>query len=296
MSEPTHKTEHHTPEKTHEPLTVPAAAATPPPITAAPTASLLPQPSEKLTKLKTAFLYVLITGLAAAALTSVIALLIGQFNSAILKSLLTIFIFFTHGLFILAILWADRHNQIGKLLLPSTITALAFANLVTTTLGTWEIISTDLAWRTFGLYMLALGAVFVITGLLRLRIAQQATQIALLSTIGLIAVAVVGLAPWVLQIFTHFDPLYYRIIAALSILATAAFLIGLILRGIALGHSSTLKTTAPAKQPASGGMLAIYITVGTLTAFVWFAGFIGFIVSGVDSSTYHSDYTQNRYY
>lgn len=254
------------------------------------------EPSGRISKLKVAFLYVLIIGLAAAALTSVIALLIGQFNSSITKSLLTIFIFFTHSLFILALLWADRYNQVGKAVLPTAILVLTFANLITTTLGTWEIISVETAWRALGFYFLVLGAAFIVTGILKLRLTHQATQISLFTSIGLIAATILALAPWVLQVVTTFDPLYYRIVAALSILATASFLIAIILRGIALGHDPLLKSTAPKKQPVAGGMLAIYITTGVITSLVWFTGFMGFVVSGVYASYPQNDNSYNRYY
>ena len=261
-----------------------------------PTPNAIPTPSPRLTKLKTAFLYVLIGGLAASAIISVVALLMGHFSSVLLKALLTIFVFFTHALFILAILWADRYNQVGKLLLPTALLILAFSNLITTTLGTWEVISGATAWRALGLYFLIIGAVFVITGILKLRIVHQTTQIALYTTIGLIAATVATLAPWVLQIVVNFDPLYFRIVAALSILTTASFLISLILRGIALGHTPALKTTAPVSQPIPGGLLAIYIVVGVLTSFVWMGGFVGFVASGVEASTSHYYTDSNRYY
>lgn len=248
-----------------------------------------PQNESRLTKIKTAFLYVLIAGLAAAALTSVVALLVGQFNSTIGKALLTIFIFFTHSLLILAVLWADRYNQVGKLVLPTTIVVLVFASIITTTLGNWEIISAEVAWRAIGLYFLVLGAAFIVAGLLRLRLAQQATQIALYTSIGFIAATIVALIPWVLDLFRNFDPLYFRIIAALSILAAASFIIGVIIRGIALGQNESLKLTIPEKQPTTGGLLAVYITVGVITGIVWFTGFIGFIMSGVESTSPYSN-------
>ena len=255
-----------------------------------------PTTADRLSKLKTAFLYLLIGGLVTSTLISVIALLIGQFNSSILKSLLTIFIFFSHSLFILAILWADRYNQVGRLLLPTSIVVITFANMVTTTLGTWELISTEFAWRALGMYVLVLGAIFMITGILKLRIAHQTTQIGLFTSIGLIAATVLALIPWVLQVVTNFDPLYYRVVAALSILATASFLIALILRGIAIGHKPQLTGTAPRKNPTTGGLLAMYITAGSITALVWFGGFIGFVVSGVDTSTPHREPEYNSYY
>lgn len=253
----------------------------------------------RLNRIKTAFLYILIIGLAAAALTSVIALLVGQFNSTIGKALLTIFIFFTHSLLILAVLWSDRYNQVGKLVLPTTIVVLVLANIVTSTLGTWEIISGEVAWRVTGLYFLVLGAAFITSLLLRFRLAQQATQIALYTSIGFIVATLVALIPWVLDLFSKFDPLYFRIIAALSILAAASLIIGMIIRSIALSQNESLKLTAPQKHPITGGMLSIYITVGVITSIVWVVGFIWFVVGAVDANTpyeRHQRYQLDRKY
>jgi hypothetical protein len=253
----------------------------------------------RLNRIKTAFLYILIIGLAAAALTSVIALLVGQFNSTIGKALLTIFIFFTHSLLILAVLWSDRYNQVGKLVLPTTIVVLVLANIVTSTLGTWEIISGEVAWRVTGLYFLVLGAAFIVSLLLRFRLAQQATQIALYTSIGFIVATLVALIPWVLDLFSKFDPLYFRIIAALSILAAASLIIGMIIRSIALSQNESLKLTAPQKHPITGGMLSIYITVGVITSIVWVVGFIWFVVGAVDANTpyeRHQRYQLDRKY
>ncbi len=251
----------------------------------------------RLGRLKTAFMYVLIAGLAAAAITSIIALLVGQFTSGIAKSLLTILIFFSHSLLILAILWADKFNQVGKLVLPTTITALVFFNMISTTLGTWEIINAETAWRAFSMYFLILGAAFIAVGLLRLRLQHQATQITIYSSIGLIAITVIALIPWVLNIFDNFDELYYRVIAALAILATTTLLIGIVIRAIALGRDETLKLTAPAKTPTPPGLLAIYITVGSLAAIVWCIGLTAFLVDGIQSSYPDSQYkSTNRYY
>lgn len=239
----------------------------------------------RLGKLKQAFLYVLIIGLVAAALTSVIALLIGNFFSeAIGKSLLTIFIFFSHSLLILGVLWADRYNEVGRKLLPTAIVALVFASMISTTLGTWEIINAELAWRIQGLYFLILGAIFIILGTLRLRVQQTATQIGSYITVGLVSAMVVAVAPWILKVVDKFDPLYFRIVAALAILAATSFLITLVLRGIAVGHNAELKKRVAPEHQIPGGLLAIYITVGVIASLVWFSGFIGFIVSAADSS------------
>lgn len=264
------------------------------------TPSTNPATESRLTKLKAAFLYVLIAGLAAAALVSVVALLVGQFNSAITKSLGTIFILLTHSLLILAILWGDRYNQVGKTLLPTAIVILVFANMITMTLGTWEIISDETAWRATSLYFLIVGAVFILVGLLKLRIAHQVTQVALFTTMGFLVATVIALSPWVLNLFSPLDSLYFRVVAALSILTTTSFIIAVIIRSIALAQNDSLTLTRPATQKIPGGLLSVYITVGVIAAMVWSTGLAGFIVSAFQSTVpYRSDsrsIERNRYY
>lgn len=250
----------------------------------------------RIGKLKLAFLYVLIGGLVTAALVAIISLLIGEFNSGIQKSLATIFVFFSHSLLILALLWADRNNEVGRSVLPTTIFALTLANMITSTLSTWEIISAETAWRAVGLYFLIIGAVFIISGLLKLRIKHQATQVGLFISIASISALIVALSPWVLDVVPEFNSLYFRIIAALSILASTAFIITVILRGIALSRNKELKATGPVSSPIPGGLLAIYITVGTIAAMVWSTGFVGFLVSAVESGRpAYTPYNSSRY-
>lgn len=230
----------------------------------------------KITSIKSAFLYILIAGLGLAAITSVVALLIGEFNPLIGKSLGTIFVLFTHSLMLLAILLADVRNQIGKAVISTTLFVTIFLNLITNTLGIWGILSAETAWRWVGLYFLALGGAFIITALLRIRTKSPAHQVATNTSIGFVIATLAVLSPWVLQVVTLFDPLYYRIVAALSILSTVSFLISIILRAIAND-----KKTEPVvkEQPLPNGMLAIYILVGIITAIVWNGGLIALIAS-----------------
>lgn len=250
----------------------------------------------RISKLKLAFLYVLIGGLVTAALVAIVSLLIGEFNSGIQKSLVTIFVFFSHSLLILALLWADRDNQVGRTVLPTTIFALTLANIITSTLSTWEIISTETAWRAVGLYFLIIGAVFIITGLLKLRIKHKITQIGLYVSIAAISALIVVLSPWVLEVVPEFNSLYFRIVGALSILASTVFIITVILRAVALSRNNELKATSPVTHPIPGGLLAIYITVGTIAAMVWSTGFVSFLVSAVESGRpAYTPYSNSRY-
>jgi MFS family permease len=262
-----------------------------PPVVAPTPHPTIEQPN-RISKLKLAFLYVLIGGLAASGLLAIVALLIGSFSTEIQKSLQTIFIFFSHSLLILALLWSDTHDDVGRKVLPTTIFGMTLANIITTTLATWEIISVETGWRAVGFYFLVLGAAFIISGLLKLRIKHAVTYRSIYVTIVLISALVIALAPWVLNVFGDLDPLYFRIVAALAILTSTVFIIAIILRSMALARFTELNATKPAPAPMSNGLLAIYITLGVITAMVWCSGMTGFIVSAVDSnaSQYHRYY------
>ena len=254
------------------------------------------QPENRINTLKLAFMYVLIGGLASSALVAILALLIGSFNSAIQNSLLTILIFFSHSLFILALLWTDKHNEVGRGILPTTLFGLALANMITTTLATWDVISDSSAWNALGLYFLLIGGVFILIGILRLFIQHKPTKISLYGAAGAVTAFVLTLVPWVLSSTKDFDPLYFRVVAAVAILASTIFLIAIILRSIALARSPELRATKSASQPISGGLLAIYITIGSIAAMVWCAGLTGFLVSAVQASQPYRNDSYNRYY
>jgi hypothetical protein len=256
-----------------------------------PQAQKNPAPTH-MSKVKLSFLYVLIGGLVASALTAIIALLIGEFNEAIQRAMLTIFIFFTHILFILAVIWADKANQVGKTLLPTTIVILALANMITTTLATWDILTAETAWRSLGLYFLVLATVFTGIGILKLRIQQKIVSYLTYISAGLLVVMTVLLTPWVLGFGEVLDPAYFRGVGALAILISTVFLVAVIFRGIAVSRPGYVKPAVHQSTRVSGGLLSIYITLGVITAIVMCAGFTSFIVSAVESS-YPDGYYSN---
>ncbi len=244
-------------------------------------------PEHKLTTLKTAFLYTLIGGLAASAILAIVAILLGEFSTGIQKAFGTLFTFVTHSLFILGIVWADRKDRLGKDVIPTAILGTAFANIITSTLGTWEVITGETAWRAFMFYMLVIGIAFLVAAVGRLRIKNAPTDMTLNIALGSIVAWGISLVPWVFAVVDTFDPLYFRIVAALSILVGTLMIIALILRTIAKSRSKDIqaevkRTAAHAHLP--GGMLAYYITVGVLTSMIWFGGMIAFIADGVNTS------------
>lgn len=255
----------------------------------------------KLSKLKIAFLYVLIGGLVLSALISVFAILIGQFNEVVLKALLTTFIFMTHSLLILALLSADRHNTVGKDLFPTTIFVTIIANMFTTTLGTWGVWDGDISWRAFLLYMLVIGSSFIATAALSLRLAHRNTNIAVYTTVGLVALLTVVLIPWV---FAHtasdLGSFYYRLIGAITILTATTLSLTVIFNRIAVSqHPELLKTRQP-HQNIPGGLLAIYIVIGVIAAYAWSFGLASLIgsassVDRVQTQTQYNQYNQSQF-
>lgn len=243
----------------------------------------------KLGKIKLAFLYVLIGGLAASALLAIIAILVGEFNSALQKAFGTIFTFVVHSLFILGLIWSDKYDAIGRKIIPTTILAAALANIVTTTLGTWEIISDKTAGQAVLFYALLIGSSFIVSGALKLRVNHQATKALLYSTVGAIVAWTLLLTPWVFEVVERFNPLYFRIVGALTILMATLFIVAIIVRGIALSRSDKIRQEhkATPSTSISGGMLAYYITLGSIIGIIWLVGMISFIIHGSEANKAH---------
>ena len=253
-----------------------------------------PAEPKKLGKIRLAFLYVLIGSLAASALVAIAGLIIGEFNEVIQKALLTIFTIFMHSLLILAIVIADRHNLIGKAILPTVIGGLALVSLATTTLGTWEVITAELAWRLIGLYFFIIAATYVAVGVLKLYVNQIAVKALVFSSVALTALLTIAIIPWSLDLFGDLNSLYFRIVAAIAILGVTVALIAVIWRTIAIARTPELKATQLPSHPFSGGLLAVYIVSGVIAAIVATSGFTVFVVEAIQSGQPEYRY-DNRY-
>lgn len=250
----------------------------------------------KFSKIKLAFLYVLIGGLIVSALISVIAILIGQFNEVVVKALLTTFIFVTHSLIILAFVSADRNNALGRTIFPTTIFVAIVANMFTTTLGTWGVWDNDISWRAFLLYMLAIGAAFIATGALKLRVAHKTTNIAVYATVLFIALLTVVLIPWVFAPHVEWlGSFYYRVIGAITILGATTLSLSVIFNRIAVSQKPELAKHTQVKESLPGGMLAIYIVVGIIVAYAWLYGLVTLIASAATVNRPANYYNSRSY-
>ncbi len=232
----------------------------------------------KLGKLKLAFLYVLIGGLVISALISVVAILIGEFNDIVQKAIATTISLVVHSSIVLLVILADRTNQLGKAIVPTTFVVTVIASMVTSALGLWGVWGDDLSWRMVNVYALAIGIAFIIDGLMRLRLKTQLMQVLPYVTIGLFALLGLVLIPWILFFdATWVTDVYYRIIGATAILAVTSLVVTAIVNRISIAQKPELaKTTTPIPAYTSG-MMAIIITVGVFTAFFWLYGFGAFV-------------------
>lgn len=266
--------------------------------------------STRLSRVKLGFLYVVIGGLVVSALISVVAILIGEFNSVIQKALFTTFLLVLHGCIALLIVLADKRNQIGKSLIATTILGVVIANMVTSALGVWDILPGDMSSRLVGVYALLVGTAFIIAGMLRLRLPPQATTMLAYVSCGLMALLALGLIPWILFHDSPFlSDLYYRAIGAVGILTVTGLLITCIVNRITVAQHPELVAHQQKPQGYQGGMLAIVIVSGVLTAFFWLYGIGSFIYSAAyyrtpsyvqpQNDTYESydnDNTDDYYY
>lgn len=244
------------------------------------------QNKSKLGKLKLAFLYVLIGGLVLSALISVVAILIGEFNSMVQKAIITTVSLVIHSSLVLLVVLADRNNQLGKSIVPTTFVVTIIASMITSSLGLWDVWSDDISWRMVNVYALVIGTAFLVDGLLRLRLQKQVMQVLPYLAIGLFVLLMIAFAPWIL----FFDQpwvtdLYYRIIGAIAILAVTALVITAIVNRISVAQNPELAKNAPKLPAHSQGMLGIVITLGVVTSFFWFFGLTTFLYQ---ASTYEA--------
>lgn len=262
--------------------------------------------SSRLSRVKLGFLYVVIGGLVVSALISVVAILIGEFNSVIQKALFTTFLLVLHGCIALLIVLADTRNQLGKSLIATTILGVVIANMLTSALGIWDILPGDMSSRLVGVYTLLVGTAFIIAGMLRLRLPHQPTTALAYASCSLMAVLALGLIPWILFHDSPFlSDLYYRAVGAVGILTVTGLLITCIVNRITVAQRPELVAAQPRPQGYQGGMLAVVIISGVLAALFWLYGIGSFIYSATyyrtapyvqpQSDPYEVDDTYNDY-
>lgn len=252
--------------------------------------------TRKVSKIKLAFLYILVGGLVVSALISITAVLLGEFNSVVAKALLTTFIFVSHSLIVLAVVLADRENRIGTALVPTVILGTIIANMITTSLGTWGVWDTEYSWRAFMLYMLFIGVAFLVTWIKRIAIAHTVTKTSTYATLGVLVALTALLGIWIIAPDFAKEALFFRVIGALSILGITTLSVAVIFNRVAIAQKPELALTAPKEPALHGALLAIVITFGSVASLFWLFGFFALIAAGYTAETdSHSDRMERQY-
>lgn len=238
--------------------------------------------STKISKIKLAFLYLLIGGLVVTALISVAALLAGSISQSIQSAFITTSLIVVYSAMLLVVVLADTRNELGRSILPTTIFVLLTCQMITNILGVWEIISGDLMMRFVSAYFMVMAGAFLVDGALRLSLKSRVVKSLSYGTSAAIGLLVASLLPWILAgDKTVFGDLYYRVIAAISIVIVTMVIITAIMNRITVyqrPESRPIKSSAMA-----GGLVAIVATVGTITAMFMMGGIAVFVVAATNS-------------
>lgn len=232
---------------------------------------------KKIGTLKTGILYVLIGGLVVAALISIVAILIGEFNEVIRKALGTTLLVMSHCLLILLIVMADRNNLIGRSLILTTVLGTIFANIFTSIFGIWDIWEDSMSEHFLAFYVLLIGMAFVVTGIRKLWLKTKAVSITTTVSIAAAGLFTVVVTPWIFADNPELlDDFYYRLVGATTVLLATSFTLLAILNRIAVSRNPKL-VTKRTTAPLNAGLIVLFTLLGIIIAFCWLTGLFNMV-------------------
>ncbi len=127
--------------------------------------------------IKKYFLYVFIGGLVASSLISIVAVLIGEFNDFIQKSLTTTLLMVAHALAVLAFISVndDNRNKASDIVLD-TLFGVTIASFITSIFAVWEILTGSIIGHLYIMYFYAVIAALLIRALLNANRIDKVTR------------------------------------------------------------------------------------------------------------------------
>lgn len=210
------------------------------------------------------FLYTLVGGLIIAALISVVAVLIGDFNSTVSRALGTTGSMVAHTLVALFIISVSSQNKSGaSSLLSSTLLLITIASFITTILQIWEVITGRIAYDLYVVYFYTFCASLWSQLLLQMaeNFVDKATRIVSFVAIGFTWLFWALLLP---TIFTHYpDKLtefHYRALAATVIVLATMSVLTIVFRRIYVAKNPELKSVAIA-DPKWDVLVALVVLI-----------------------------------
>lgn len=176
------------------------------------------------------FFYILIGGLIVSALISIVAVLIGEINDLVARSLWTTVIMVAHSLVAVGFLSAasNSKNSDADEVVLNTLITLTVASFMTSVLGTWQVFSGDIVGDLYQLYFYVLFASILVFGLMHARFSDKATALSAKASIGITVTFVTYLIPSVFDNARVLPDVYYRGIAAMAILLSTTVVLTII--------------------------------------------------------------------
>ena len=177
--------------------------------------------------LKKYFLYIMIIGLVASALISVVAVLTGDFNEFTTKALSTTFLSVIHSLVFLAIVSKNERNERkSDVIIINTVLGIAIISFILSILGVWQLVDDSIVGRGYIILFYTFLLCFVAKVLLSVDLANRLVRTFTYTSLGLAFVLYLLLIPPVFVDYpAELPQIYYRIMSALAILfATSSVL------------------------------------------------------------------------
>lgn len=236
------------------------------------------QPPASRGNIKKYFLYVLIGGLVASALVSIVAVLVGEFNDFVQKSLMTTMLIVVHSLVVLAFIsvGGGRRNKASEIILD-TLFGITIASFVTSIFAVWEIVTGSIIGHLYLMYFYAVVAALLIRSLLSADRIDNVTRILADISIYITIFLFVLLMPSVFVEYpVELPDVYYRGIAATGILlGTTTILTAVFLRLYASKHPELVQNSN--KQFSAGkwvliaaaSLFILYLAYGLLSSLMY---------------------------
>lgn len=186
----------------------------------------------RATTIRKWFFYILIGGLVVSAVISIAAVLVGEINDVVARSLWTTFIMVVHSLIAVALISAatNERNSTADEVALNVLVGLAIASFITAAFGIWEVFSGAVVGDLYRLMFYALFADLLIFGLLHSRFSDTAIARSAKVSIGITVAFFVYLIPSVFSNSLNYTlpDIYGRGIAAFSILLSTSVVITII--------------------------------------------------------------------
>ncbi|MEK6873841.1 MAG: hypothetical protein AABW91_03270 [Nanoarchaeota archaeon] len=175
-----------------------------------------------LSEFKKFFLFSLIGSLIISALVAVVTVIIGKFNEITARVLFTLFMVVLHSLVSLTFIWDDeKQNTFERLsLFINIIFFIIVLSFITSILGIWKVIPTDIVWNLYQTYFIVAFAALHVNILVKALNKERYIDMIVYFNYIFIGIVVLMLLPiiYLSNAFNTLGEIYYRILAAVGII------------------------------------------------------------------------------